>query len=395
MFSTGIGLLLLSLVSGDALVICGGDLAHIDIATGTVTPSVGMLHTYPNDVRIHDGFAFVVNSGSDSGTLQRFDMDTWTTTELGIGTGWNCWASLPLSNGSLAISGTLNNSVSFVDPGSMTILSTISGTGPYPEWMAEDQGLLYTACGGWGTGNSIVTVDIAAGNVSDTLTAGTNCQSLVVADDGRLFVTCSGIYGNNEGSVVVLDPVTGSTIATLEVGGFPSYCVSANGIFYTADPWGGGVFSVDMETLEVLHDTNDPFCAGGNGLTADDAGNLWVTDTAAGEVRVYDTAETLVQTYSLAVPGHIAVSGSLTGVHGSAEPGCPVIGVSPNPATASIAVRGIPAGASVAVHDITGRRVAEARGSEGSAELSVAHLPSGLYTAVCREASVRFTVISR
>lgn len=375
MFSTGIGLLLLSLVSGDALVICGGDLAHIDIVTGTVTPSVGILHTYPNDVRIHDGLAFVVNSGSDSGTLQRFDMDTWTTTELGMGTGWNCWASLPLSNGSLAVTAALNNSITMVDPSSMTIMDTLAGIGPAPEWMAEDQGVLYTACGGWGTGNSIVVVDIADGNVTDTLTAGTNCQSLVVADDGRLFVTCSGTYGNDEGSVVVLDPETGSTIATLEVGGFPSYCVSANGIFYTADPWGGGVFSVDMETLEVLHDMNDPFCAGGNGLAADNGGNLWVTDTAASEVRVYDAGETLVQTYSLVLPGPIAVSGSLTGVHGSGESGSPVIEVSPNPATGSIAVRGVPAGASVEVYDITGRRVAEALGSEGSVEFSVAHLP--------------------
>jgi len=309
MISTGIGLLLLSLVSGDALVICGGDLAHIDTETGTVTQSVGVLHTYPNDVVIHDGYAFVVNSGVDSGTLQRFELCSWSLTELGIGAGWNCWASLPIENGSLAVTASLNNSISIIDPESMTLNTTIDGIGPTPEWMAEKNGLLYTACGGWGTGNSIVVLNTSSGTVTDTLTAGTNCQSLAIAEDGRLFVTCSGTYGNDDGSVVVLDPETGATIANLPVGGFPAYSVAANGVFYTADPWGGGVFSVDMETLAVLHDTNDPFCSGGNGLAVDDQGHLWITDSMNSEVRVYDSSENLVHSYSLANPGPIAVTG--------------------------------------------------------------------------------------
>ena len=264
MISSAIGLLVLTLVSGDALVICGGDLAHIDIETGTVTPSVGILHTYPNDLVIDDGYAFVVNSGTDSGTLQRFELSTWSLSELGIGAGWNCWASLPLSNGSLAVSAALNNSVTMVDPETMTITSTISGIGPAPEWMAESNGSLYAACGGWGAGNSLVVLDTSTGAITDTLTAGTNCQSLCAPGDGRLFVACSGTYGNDDGTVVVLDMATGFTIETLPVGGFPSFCVAANGIFYTADPWAGGVFSVDMETLTVLHDQNDPFCSGGD-----------------------------------------------------------------------------------------------------------------------------------
>ncbi len=395
MLSTGIGLLLLSLVSGDALVICGGDLAHIDTESGTVTPSVGVLHTYPNDIAIHDGYAFVVNSGSDSGTLQRFDMNTWALTELGIGSGWNCWASLPVSTGDLAISATLNNSVTLVDPQTMTITGTITGVAPYPEWMAEHEGNLYAACGGWGSGNSVVVMDAATGSVTDTLTAGTNCQSLVAADDGRLFVTCSGTYGNDEGSVVVIDGSTGSTIAVLEVGGFPSWCVSAGGIFYTADPWGGGVFSIDMTTLEVLHNSSNPFCAGGNGLAADDQGNLWVSDTAACQVRVYDQSGTLVQTYTVSTPGPIAVSGSLSGIHSAAGPGVGILRVSPNPATSSISVTGLPAGAQVTVYDITGRRVAEGQGTNGTAELNVGHLPGGLYNAVCGESYARFTVTVR
>lgn len=395
MLSTGIGLLLLSLVSGDALVICGGNLAHIDTETGTVTPSVGVLHTYPNDIIIHDGYAFVVNSGSDSGTLQRFEMNTWELAELGIGTGWNCWASLPLSTGDLAVSATLNNSVSMVDPQTMTIAGTITGVAPYPEWMAEHEGTLYTACGGWGSGSSIVVIDPGAGSVTDTLTAGTNCQSLVVADDGRLFVTCSGTYGSDSGSVVVIDPVSGSTIAELEVGGFPSWCVSAGDVFYTADPWGGGVFAIDMTTLEVLHSSTNPFCTGGNGLAADEQGNLWVSDTASGEVRVYDPAGDLIHTYSVSVPGPLAVSGSCSGIHCSGDLTGTIIRVSPNPSASSICVTGVPSGERVTVYDTTGRKVAEGIEENGAAELSVGHLPRGLYSAVCGSSCTRFAVTAR
>ncbi len=396
MISTGIGLLLLSLVSGDALVICGGDLAHIDTETGTVTQSVGVLHTYPNDVVIHDGCAFVVNSGVDSGTLQRFELGSWSLTELGIGTGWNCWASLPLENGNLAVTAALNNSISMIDPETMTVSTTVNGIGPTPEWMAENEGMLYTACGGWGTGNSIVVLDTSSGTVTDTLTAGTNCQSLVIAEDGRLFVTCSGTYGNNDGSVVVIDPETGITLADIPVGGFPAYSVAANGIFYTADPWGGGVFSVDMETLAVLHDTNDPFCSGGNGLAADDQGHLWITDSMNGEVRVYDSTEDLIHTYSLTNPGPIAVSGSFMGMESGERTTATGITVFPSPAVSFITLTGAQPGTVVRVFDLAGRVAAETQTAEnGTASLCVQDLTPGLYTAVSGESATRFTVTAR
>jgi DNA-binding beta-propeller fold protein YncE len=322
-------------------------------------------------------------------------MNTWALTELGIGTGWNCWASLPLSTGDLTVSATLNNSVSMVDPQTMTITGTITGVAPYPEWMAEHGGNLYVACGGWGSGNSVVVIDAATGSVTDTLTAGTNCQSLVAADDGRLFVTCSGTYGNDEGSVVIIDGSTGSTIAVLEVGGFPSWCVSAGDIFYTADPWGGGVFSIDMTSLEVLHSSSNPFCAGGNGLAADDQGNLWVSDTVAGEVRVYDPAGNLIHTYAVSVPGPLAVSGSFSGIHYSGNGTAGVIRVSPNPASSSISVTGVPAGERVTVYDTAGRKVTEGFEANGSAELTVGHLPQGLYNVLCGSSRTRFAVTAR
>jgi len=383
----------MTLVSGDALIICGGDLAHIDTETGAVTSSVGVLHTYPNDVVIQGDYAFVVNSGVDQGTLQRFELETWLLTELGIGTGWNCWAALPLTDGNLAVSATLNNSICMVNSETMQLLSIVNGVAPNPEWMDADNDLLYVACGGWGAGESVVVINITTGTVVNTFTAGTNCQSLISHGNGKLFVTCSGTYGNDDGSVVVLNSTTGAVEATLPVGGFPGFSAASNGTFYTADPWGGGVFAIDMETLTVLHDKDDPFCTGGNGLAADESGNLWVTDSMNGEVRVYDETKTLVHTYTVGNPGPIAVSGSYMGISGGVHPSDAGITLSPNPAVNFVTVSGAEPGTMLRVYDIYGRIVSEVGiPSSGQATVSVQYLAPGLYTAVNGLECSRFSV---
>ncbi len=390
-----IGLILMSLISGDALIISGGNLAHIDSETGTVTPSVGVLHTYPNDVIIHDGSAFIVNSGDDSGTLQKFDLGTWNLTELGIGTGWNCWASLPLVDGKLAVSATLNNSIVMVNPITMQTVSSIEGIGPNPEWMAAQNNLLYAACGGWGAGESVVVINITTGSVIDTLTAGTNCQSVVI-NNNNLFATCSGTYGNNEGFVSVIDLTTGNIISELQLGGFPAFSVAANGILYVSDPWGAGVYSINMETLTVIHDSSDPFCTGGNGLAVDENGYLWISDGMNGQVRVYDPSENLVQTYSVPTPAAIAVSGSWLGINGGTVETGISISVSPNPASSVITVTGTIAGEAVRIYDITGRIAAEiTSGDSITTEMNISNLTTGLYTVVAGYSSARFAVTVR
>jgi hypothetical protein len=396
MISFAIGLILSVLISGDALIISGGNLAHINIETGTVTPSVGILHTYPNDVIISNGYAFVVNSGTDAGTLQKFELGSWALTELGIGSGWNCWASIPLPDGNLAVSATLNNSLVMVNPVTMQTVSSITEIGPNPEWMYSENNLLYTACGGWGAGESVVVANITTGLPVDTITVETNCQSVVGDGNGHLFATCSGTYGSNEGAVVVIDASTGTATDTLVVGGFPGYSVKANGILYASDPWGAGVFSIDMTTLDILHDSANPFCSGGNGMAVDESGYLWISDGMNGEVRVYDSGENLVHTYSVPTPAAIAVSGSFTGIHNSFCEPIAVISVYPNPATSAVFISGAASEEMVTVYDITGRIAATTTtGDNGSASLDVSELNTGLYTVVCGTSATRFTIASR
>jgi len=392
MNSIGIGLVLLYLISGDALVLSGGNLAHIDTETGVVTPSLGFLHTYPNDIVIHDGYAFVVNSGNDSGTLQRFELGSWEMQELGIGTGWNCWASFPLANGSLAITSALNNSVSMVNYHVMQVTSTVYGVGPNPEWMDEEGDLLFVACGGWGSGESVAVINTTTGNIVDTLSSGINCQSVVCDGSGRLFVTCSGTYGSDNGSVAVIDISTGSVTAELSLGGFPAFSTDANGILYTADPWSTGVFAINMNTLDILHDAGNPLCAGGNGIAVDDSGYLWVSDGMADEVRVYDQADNLLQIYSIENPGPLAVSGSWTGISENSRSDV-TLSVYPCPATSWATVSGGCPGGVVRVYDITGRIAAEhLTDQNGVCAIDAGKLQPGLYSVVCGEKTVRLAV---
>jgi len=151
-----------------------------------------------------------------------------------------------------------------------------------------------------------------------------------------------------------------------------------------------------METLAVLNDMNDPFCTGGNGLAADDQGNLWVTDGMNGEVRVYDETRTLVQTYELDNPGPIVVSGAYTGIETGFQPHRPGISVTPNPAASLITIAGPACGAAVGIFDLAGRMAAEsAVGADGTAVIDVTNLRPGIYSAVGSSSAVRFTVTAR
>jgi hypothetical protein len=151
-----------------------------------------------------------------------------------------------------------------------------------------------------------------------------------------------------------------------------------------------------MVTMNVLHDMNNPFCSGGNGITADDNGFLWISDAMNGEVRVYDTSETLVHTYTVTNPGPIAVTGSHMGVGTEVHSTPPGITVHPNPAMNVITVTGAPAETTVRIFDIAGRVTVESSaGTDGVTVMNITSLKPGLYTAVGGNAAARFAVTER
>jgi sugar lactone lactonase YvrE len=397
MLSLSLILLHLLLVAADnAYVIdTSGSLVEIDLVSGVVNPGVAVLGNYPNDILYSDGYVYVVNSGSDNSALQRINVETWVIDNLAIGTGYNCWGEQFLSSDTLLISATLNNSLVIVSTEPLSVLSEIPGVGSCPEWMCLAEGFAWVACGGWGTDNNLVRVDLTTMTVSDTIEVETNCQSVGYDGVDELFVVNSGTYGNNEGSVSVINAVSGNVTENLLTGGFPSTVCIRDNKAYIGDGWGPGVYVVTTDTHEVIHNSSNPIFTGGTGFAIDSADNLFVSDTMNGQVRVYDQNDQLLESYAVSNPGALTVRGSLTGIE-SADVNIPAayLRISPVPASAIITVTGAVPCESIHVFDLSGRRVASSISDEsGIASFSINNLPEGLYSVVSGELSGRVTVL--
>jgi len=392
---TSLLLLPLSLVSaGQAWVINGDSLGYADLSTGYVEQGALELATYPNDLTLHGDYIYAVCSGADAQALQRIDPNTMEVEDLAIGTGYNCWSSIALDDGHLAVSAALADRVVIIDTVTFTVESEIEGVGPNPEGMCLLGDSLWVACGGWGTDDNLVVVDLAAGQPVDTVSVGVNCQSVAWDGTDELVVVCSGAYGSGEGSVSFVDPQTMQETESVYLGGFPSTIQIRGGSAYAGDGWGPGVYEVDVETHEVLHDSSDPLCPGGTGFALDGGGAFYVSDAVGGAVAVYDEDMGQLEEYAFAAPSAVAVFGTLTGVGGSGQQKPSRLWAAPCPAVATVRITGADPGEPVVVMDLAGRVVArKPSGPEGAATLSVSGLDSGVYLVRSGRSSTRLIVL--
>lgn len=392
---TSLLLLPLSLISaGQAWVINGDSLGYADLSTGYVEQGALELATYPNDLTLHGDYLYAVCSGSDAQALQRIDPNTMDVEDLAIGTGYNCWSSIVLDEGHLAVSAALADRIMIIDTATFTVESEIEGVGPNPEGMCLLGDSLWVACGGWGADDNLVVVDLDEGAPVDTVTVGVNCQSVAWDGTDELVVVCSGAYGSGEGAVSFVDPQTMQETESVQVGGFPSTLQVRGGSAYAGDGWGPGVYEVDVQTHEVLHDSSDPLCPGGTGFGLDGGEALYVSDAAGGSVAVYDGDMEQLEEYLFSSPSAIAVSGTLTGVAGP-EPQTPSrLSAAPCPAVATVRITGADPHEPVVVMDLAGRVVAKAAsGPNGSAVLSVVELRSGVYLVRSGSTTTRLVVL--
>lgn len=388
-------LLPLSLISGgQAWVINGDSLGYADLSTGYVEQGALPLATYPNDLLNHAGYLWVVSSGSDSETLQRIDTATMEVTSIGIGTGYNCWSAVELDGQHIAVSAALSDRIVIVNTASMSVETEIEGVGPNPEGMCLLGDSLWVACGGWGSDDNLVVVDMDAEAPVDTVEVAANCQSVAWDGDDELFVVCSGAYGAGEGSISVVDPTTAEETACLPVGGFPSTVAVRGDSVYAGDGWGPGVYMVDTKTHQVLHDSSDPACSGGNGMDTGGSGGLFVSDPLGGALTVYDASMQQLAEYAFNSPSAVAVSGALTGVPGGAPSAPASLTVTPCPAAAAARLTGARPEQSALVLDLAGRVVRQtATDSHGQAALDLTGLRSGVYLVRSGRASARLVVL--
>ena len=388
-------LLPLSLIAeGQAWVINGDSLGCADLSTGTVSQGVLELAAYPNDLLLHGDYLYAVCSGSDDQTLQRVDPATLEITDLSIGEGYNCWAAVSVDDSHLAVSAALADKVVIVDTDTFQIEVEIDGVGPKPEGMCLLGDSLWVACGGWGSDNNLVVVDMALQSPVDTVEVGLNCQAVAWDNTDELVVVCSGSYGSGEGSMSFVDPQTMQETESVAVGGFPSTLQIRGTSAYAGDGWGPGVYEVDVQTHQVLHDWSDPLCPGGSGLALDSQGALYVSDPLGCWLSAYDPSMGQLAQYGFSSPGAVAVSGFITGIAGAGPAAPSEISVEPCPAATVAMVRGAEPQREVRVVDLTGRLVDRIRtDGAGEASLDLSGLDSGIYLIHGRNSSARLVVL--
>ena len=396
MILTAAAILISGVISAPKLlVVSATELTSIDTATGTVTAGVVTPGQWPNDILWFQDHFFVVNSGSNDCTLQKIDPETWQVEELGIGTGYNCWAVEPVRGDTLAVSGTLSNSIVLVDATNMSILGEIPGVGPNPEWFAVAGNEIYAACGGWTSSDKVVVADLTTMLPVDTITTFSNTQGCTWDGVDQVYAICTGSYSSSDGQIHVIETASGTVSSVIHTGFAPAFGVMRGKYLYVSDVYGQGVISIDTETATLEEATAFP---GGSGLAVDDMNTLWVANTHDGTVKGYDTNHTELYSYS-GISSCMALDASSSSSGAADQFVCPVeaetgIRAFPSPVRANLGVTLPSTNSAIPVLlDISGRKIDTATSSGNIWCFNVSSIPRGLYIVRAGDASCPVSVV--
>jgi len=288
----------------------------INLQTGVVTPNIEPLGLWPNQIIYHHRYLLVVNSGYNN--LQVIDPTTLNTTgTVEFGENHNPYYLCPLTDGRVAVSQLVDNSVSLVNLDSMREEASIA-VGPGPEGMLQYGNELFVAIsnyvGGYLPGRVDV-IDLIMNHVTDHIAVGINPQWIGLGLDGNLHVLCTGDYGDVLGKVFVVNPSTHQVVDSISVGSAPGiWAMLESGIAYLGvSVFGGGGYLLAYNTLnhQVVHSEGNPLQVGGGvmGLVGGEDNRLYICVTETDQVKVMDAGESIIATYNVGDgPQSIALS---------------------------------------------------------------------------------------
>ncbi len=269
------------------------NLSFINLETGTVagdTLNLGM-NAIPNDIKIHNQRAYVVNSGLNE--IRVIDLATLSLVNtIDLGSGTNPW-SIEFVNDSLAaVSLWLTNSVALVNVNQGQVVQIIP-VGVTPQGMAVLGGLLYVANAGFVAPGqfdpgTLSVVDLTTFQVVDTIAVGLNPQAVQIYGSDRVVVVCSGDYGTVGSELDVVDAARDSVshVQPLNVVGTSLGINGLGKAFITT--FGSGTLVYDLNTLSFDRDETDPL-KGGPGVAFDTQNHAYLADFLTDSVFVYDT----------------------------------------------------------------------------------------------------------
>jgi len=246
-------------------------LSVLNPATLEMYDNVITVGKWPNDILHHEGRLYVTNSGDNNVAV--YDESTFELLgEIYLGKNSNPWSVIVKTESDMAcVPCFVSDEAVLVNLADMAVITRV-GIGNCPEGGAYADGKFYVCDTNYTGGDP----DFSAGSVSviDSedysvatieLADGINPQSAIAFPDlHEVHVICTGVNGDDDGRVVVIDTASDTVVETLEIGGSPSGGAQgvdwANHIVYLTGE--GGLLSYDYQTRTVLHGAGDPIETG-------------------------------------------------------------------------------------------------------------------------------------
>jgi len=238
---------------------------------------VGVGHT-PNDLIYHDEKLYVINSmSSDLNIFTISDENVFSTYHDPIDLSGNIGNSPQYGaitqSGILCISNYVTNRVTTLSLENYLLGVDIS-LDPYPG--AADVlaigNKIYVCCSGFDGSNNPGAVTVIDTETSFTkgiiqFEAGKNPQHLALDPSGKLHVSCSGEWGENNGEINVIDPETNTIVRYYYFNSYISdIAITSAGIAYivytSAEGDPGAVYRYNTYTGEILNDPSNPIVVG-------------------------------------------------------------------------------------------------------------------------------------
>lgn len=279
-----------------------GTLSKIDTETGSVDNSYVDLGTTPNLIDIAGDYAYVVNSGDNA--VQKINLTNGSTvSNIYIEDSANPWYA-KVNGEFLYVTGFYTNKLYKIDLASEEIVAqTIVGEAP--EGIDFYQDKIYVTCtGGYANdyANSQVTVLAQESlDIITTIPTSTNPQSIHLYND-KLFVMCTGNWTSITGQVNIIDPTTDTITSTLNIGASIGKAAFINNRGYITDAMNTGIYVIDTESEDILHDSSNPLTPGASTIATNGTqiafvnaswgsnGTLWVADNNLENAESYEVA---------------------------------------------------------------------------------------------------------
>ncbi len=288
--------------SNEAVYVMNGGsetISIIDIEEDTTYNDVTLTGRWPNQILLHDGKIYCVNSGANS--ISIYDAASFEEeSPILLGNGQNPMEILITDDDILYVSCMISNSVLRIDLATKAVTDTIT-VGISPAGIVESNSKIYVtntavdASYAYGQG-SVSILDAEAGTLLKTINTNMNPQDIAVDALGNIHVLCTGNYYSIFASLQVIDAGGDSITHTIEIGTSAGvlHIDKQNNKGYCG-AWGKGCVVYSTESKTIL---NNAFLGkGGTGITSDNEGNIWISDFSGNKVYKCDTSGTAIDSF--------------------------------------------------------------------------------------------------